>query len=70
MVHYQPTLFGNVFYLDIFAALLIIHIIQLVRWNAWSFSFCMFSGLALEVVGYLGRVQMHYDPFASNPFLV
>ncbi|TGO82808.1 hypothetical protein BPOR_0754g00030 [Botrytis porri] len=70
MVHYQPTLFGNVFYLGIFAALLIIHIIQLCRWKAWSFSCCMFTGLVLEIIGYLGRVQMHYDPFASDPFLI
>ncbi|KAF5877700.1 putative rta1 domain protein [Botrytis fragariae] len=70
MVHYQPTLFGNVFYLGIFAALLMIHIIQLWRWKAWSFSCCILLGLVLGVVGYFGRVQMHYDPFASNPFLI
>ncbi|KAF7959728.1 hypothetical protein EAE96_001338 [Botrytis aclada] len=70
MVHYQPTLFGNVFYLGIFAALLIIHIIQLWRWKAWSFSCCMLTGLVFEIIGYLGRVQIHYDPFASNPFLI
>lgn len=69
MVHYQPTLFGSVFYLVIFAALLIIYVIQLRHWNAWSFSYCMLSGLALELVGYLGRIQMHCDPFAPNPFL-
>ncbi|KAF7927395.1 uncharacterized protein EAE97_010070 [Botrytis byssoidea] len=63
MVHYHPTLFGNVFYLGIFAALLIIHIMQLWRWKAWSFSCCMLTGLVLEIIGYLGRIQMHYDPY-------
>ncbi|TEY31807.1 hypothetical protein BOTCAL_0775g00010 [Botryotinia calthae] len=70
MVYYQPTLFENVFYLSIFAALLIIHIIQLWRWSAWSFSCYMLTGLVLEITGYLGRNQIHYDPFASNPFLI
>lgn len=30
----------------------------------------MFGGLVLEVVGYVGRVQMHDDPFSSDPFLM
>ncbi|KAK6593337.1 rta1 domain-containing protein [Botrytis cinerea] len=69
MVHYQPTLFGNVFYLSIFAALLIMHIIQLWRWSAWSFSCCMLTGLILEITGYLDRIKMHYDPFCFESIL-
>ncbi|KAG4026983.1 hypothetical protein MFRU_034g00430 [Monilinia fructicola] len=77
MVHYRPSLFGNVFYLGIFAALLIIHIIQLWCWKAWSFSWCMISGLVLEVLGYLvfftasiymtySRIILHYGPHLSR----
>ncbi|ELR05505.1 hypothetical protein GMDG_07427 [Pseudogymnoascus destructans 20631-21] len=29
----------------------------------------MLGGLLLDIVGYVGRVQMHYNPFTFNPFL-
>lgn len=30
----------------------------------------MLGGLLLEIVGYVGRVQMHFNPFLANPFLI
>ena len=32
--------------------------------------FGMCAGLVLEVVGYAGRILMHYDPFSNNNFLL
>ncbi|KAK9341982.1 RTA-like protein [Lipomyces starkeyi] len=28
----------------------------------------MFGGLVLEILGYVGRIQMHFNPFTRNPF--
>jgi len=30
----------------------------------------MMFGLVLEVIGYVGRLQMHSDPFNMDPFLM
>jgi hypothetical protein len=69
-VHYDPTLIGNALFLAIFGLLLFVQALQLHRYRTWSFSCAMMSGLVLEIVGYLGRVQMHFNPFDPNPFLM
>lgn len=69
-VHYDPSLFGNTFYLTIFGAILVIQAIQAYKYKTWSYSFSIMSGLVLEVVGYVGRIQMHFNPFDANPFLM
>ncbi|KAG0650416.1 Efflux pump himE [Hyphodiscus hymeniophilus] len=69
-VNYDPSLAGNALYLAIFGLILLIQALQLVKYRTWSFSCAMMSGLLLEMVGYVGRVQMHFIPFDSNPFLI
>jgi hypothetical protein len=69
-VHYDPSLGGNAFFLAVFALILLIQVGQCIKYRTWSFSGSMFGGLVLEIVGYLGRVQMHFNPFLSNPFLM
>jgi hypothetical protein len=69
-IDYDPTLGGNALYLSIFSLLFIIQTLQLWKYKTWSFSLSMMSGLVLEVVGYVGRVMMHFNPFEPNPFLM
>jgi hypothetical protein len=69
-VNYDPSLAGNALFLAIFALLLVIQAFQTFRYRTWSFSCAMMSGLVLEIIGYLGRVQMHFNPFDANPFLM
>ena len=69
-VTYDPSLGGNAFYLALFALILIIQIGFGFKWRTWAFTGPMFGGLVLEVIGYAARVQMHYNPFKSNPFLM
>ncbi|KAE8454596.1 hypothetical protein EG329_000219 [Mollisiaceae sp. DMI_Dod_QoI] len=69
-VHYDPSLWGNTFYLTYFAAILLIQAVQAWQYKTWSFSIAVVSGLVLEVVGYGARIQMHYNPFDANPFLI
>ncbi|CZR62987.1 related to RTA1 domain protein [Phialocephala subalpina] len=70
IVHYDPSLFANTFYLTYFGVILIVQVLQTWRFRAWSFSIPVMSGLILEIVGYAGRIQMHYNPFDPNPFLI
>lgn len=66
---YVPTLAGNATYLAIFALLLPIQVFLGVRYRTWGFLLGMFGGIALEIVGYAGRIQLHFNPFPFDPFL-
>jgi hypothetical protein len=67
---YLPTFEGNVLYAAIFIILLVIHLWYGIRRRTWGFMVGMFGGLLLEAIGYTGRVQMHYNPFKENNFLM
>ncbi|OCL03471.1 putative RTA1 domain protein [Glonium stellatum] len=70
--HYQylPSLAGNALYVGIFGLLLAFQIIFGWRARTWGFLGGMFGGLVLEVIGYIGRIQMHSNPFIDGPFLM
>lgn len=69
-VHYDPSLVGNAFFLTFFGALLLIQLIQAWNYKTWTFSISVMSGLVFEVVGYVGRIQMHFNPFDPNHLLM
>jgi len=70
--HYQyiPSLAGNALYVAIFALLLILQIFFSIRFRTWGFLAGTVGGMILEILGYVGRVQMHFNPFIKNPFLM
>lgn len=67
---YIPSLAGNAFFIALFALLLLLQIGLSIRYRTWGFLVGMIGGLVLEVLGYVGRVQMHFNPFIKNPFLM
>ncbi|KAK8912577.1 Sphingoid long-chain base transporter RSB1 [Metarhizium anisopliae] len=69
-VQYQPSESGNLAYLIIFAVLLLAQSVLGIIYRTWGFSIAMVLGLVLEVIGYVGRLQMHNDPFKMDPFLI
>ncbi|KAI4178746.1 MAG: hypothetical protein L6R41_008235, partial [Letrouitia leprolyta] len=68
-VDYIPSLAGNIVYLSLFSVILLLQALFGIKWRTWSFFGAMFGGLVLEVIGYVARVQMHDNVFASDPFL-
>ncbi|KFY72777.1 hypothetical protein V499_07112 [Pseudogymnoascus sp. VKM F-103] len=66
---YIPNLAGNIIFLAIFGVLIVPQIFFGVKYKTWGYMAGMLGGLLLEIVGYVGRVQMHYNPFTFNPFL-
>ncbi|KAL0258566.1 phospholipid-translocating ATPase rsb1 [Diplodia seriata] len=66
---YIPTLAGNATYLAIFAVLVPFQLFFGIRYRTWGFLVGMIGGLALEIIGYVGRVQLHFNPFPFDPFL-
>jgi hypothetical protein len=67
---YAPNLAGNVLYLAIFSFCLLFNLIVGVWSRTWGYMVAMSIGCLLEVLGYVGRVQMHYNPFPQNPFFL
>ncbi|OCL07362.1 RTA1-domain-containing protein [Glonium stellatum] len=67
---YDPTLTGNALFLGIFSLCLALQLIAGIYYRTWGYLVGMFCGLILEMVGYVGRVQMHFNPFLSNPFMM
>lgn len=68
-IQYQPHMAGNIFYLALFAIMLIGQIGTGIVFRSWSFMGPMVAGLILEVIGYLGRILLHDNPFSFNAFL-
>jgi len=69
-LQYVPSLAANALFLSLFAVMLGAQIILGIKYQTWGFLGGMFGGLVLEILGYVGRVQMHYNPFTDNPFLM
>ncbi|KAJ5216412.1 RTA1-domain-containing protein [Penicillium cinerascens] len=68
-VYYVPSLPGNAFYLALFAILLVAQLGLGIRYRTWGYLAGLVGGLVLEIIGYAGRLQMHYNPFRFNPYL-
>lgn len=68
-ITYAPSFGGNVAYAVILGLLMAAQLGLGVRYKTWGFMAGMIGGLGLEVVGYAGRVGLHYNPFKFNPFL-
>lgn len=69
-VSYVPSLAANALYLALFSLLLVIQVFLGIRDRTWGFMVGLVGGLVLEIIGYVARVQLHYNPFLSNPFLM
>ena len=69
-VQYVPSLAGNALYLSIFGLALVIQIGLGYYYRTWGYLAAMFDGIVLEILGYVARVQMHYNPFSRSPFLM
>lgn len=70
-VNYVPNLGGNALYAAIFGLAMTAQISLTIKHRGtWGYGVAMFGGLILEIIGYVARIQMHANPFKSNPFLM
>lgn len=67
---YLPNVAANATFLAIFALLMVVHIAQGIRCKTWTYMGCIVAGCALELVGYVGRILLHDNPFDFNAFLI
>jgi hypothetical protein len=69
-IAYIPNIGGNVVYMLCFLVLLAVQLFFGIRYKTWKFLASMMLGLLLEVIGYIGRIMLHNNPFIMNNFLV
>lgn len=67
---YVPSNSGNMAYLIIFAIILLAQLILGPLYKTWGFFTGIFCGIALEVVGYGGRLGLHSNVFSFNYFVM
>ena len=67
---YLPSVGGNAFYAVVFALLVPVQLYFGLRYRTWGFTVGLLGGLALEIVGYIGRILVHSKPFEQGPFLM
>ncbi len=70
ILQYQPSIPGNGVIIGAFALAMFIHIFQGFRWRSWDFMICMIIGCLDEIIGYVGRILLHSNPFSFNGFLI
>ena len=67
-LEYIPSLAGNMLYLSIFTLCLICQLVFGIHYRTWGYMLGMLGGLVLEILGYIARVQLHYDAFSEHKF--
>ncbi|TVY85253.1 Sphingoid long-chain base transporter RSB1 [Lachnellula suecica] len=67
---YIPTLPGNAIYAAIFGIAIFAQLFLGIKHKTWGYMVAMIFGLLLEVIGYVGRVLLHNNPFENNYFLI
>jgi hypothetical protein len=67
---YVPVLGGNAFYAALFALVAIAQLGLGIKYKTWGFMTAAVLGNITEIIGYIGRIMMHNNIFAKNPFLI
>jgi RTA1 like protein len=67
---YRPSLPANACFLTFFALTGALHIVQGIVTKKRAFWIAVALGCVAEVVGYVGRIMSHSDPFGQNGFLI
>ncbi|KAI0482188.1 RTA1 like protein-domain-containing protein [Xylariaceae sp. FL0804] len=67
---YQPSLAGNAVLLALFAALVPVSLWLGIKYKSPVFGTASATGLALEIVGYIGRILLHSNSDGRGGFIV
>lgn len=68
-VRYDPSLPGNAVYLGAMIVLAMLHTFLGIRYRTWGFLAGVSLGLLLEIIGYLGRIGLHFNDFSFTYFV-
>ncbi|KAK9234062.1 RTA1 domain-containing protein [Lipomyces kononenkoae] len=65
---YYPSLVANVFFAAAFGFYMVLNIAFAVRYRTVSYGIALILGCMTEVVGYIGRIMMHHNPWSQAGF--
>jgi len=69
-VDYLPSLLGNALFAAIFGICFVAQLYLGVKYRTWGFMTATTLGMLTEIIGYIGRIMMHNNPFSKNNFLI
>lgn len=67
---YRPSLPANITLLALFGIIGFVHTYLAFRWRNWGFMVGMQLGCLAEIIGYVGRIMLYYDPFSWPGFMI
>ena len=67
---YVPTLAGNALFLALFVCGMLAQIGLGIKYRTWGYLVAMIGGIALELIGYIGRIMLHNDILDNNDFII
>ncbi|KAL1857972.1 hypothetical protein Plec18167_001623 [Paecilomyces lecythidis] len=67
---YAPNLGANVFFAVVFGLCTLVTFVVGVSRKTWTFAFAVTAGFAMETIGYIGRIILHYNAWSSNGFKI
>ncbi|KAL7623312.1 hypothetical protein AAE478_006993 [Parahypoxylon ruwenzoriense] len=67
---YEPSLAGNAVFLTLFAVLIPLTLGLGIKYKSSIFATTIATGLALEVLGYIGRVLLHHNPHDRSDLIL
>lgn len=65
---YYPSLPANAFFLALFAICLAFNLFFGTRYKTWTYMLAMGLGCLAQVIGYVGRILLHNNPFGQVGF--
>jgi hypothetical protein len=63
---YYPNLGANAFFAAIFGVCLLVQLVLGIKYRTWTYMVALGFGCLGEVIGYVGRLMMHNNPYAEN----
>lgn len=69
-IDYRPSLPGNALFAALFAICFIAQFILGIKYRTWGFMVATTLGMLTEIIGYIGRIMMHNNPFGKDNFLI
>ncbi|KAH7200149.1 RTA1 like protein-domain-containing protein [Fusarium oxysporum] len=70
ILRYQPNVPANAIFIGVFGLSMALHIFQGIKMKTWGFMASMMAGCILEIIGYVGRLIIHDNPFDFIGFLL
>jgi hypothetical protein len=67
---YRPSLAANITFIVLYGLAMGVHIALGIRWRQWFYMSFMMLGCIFEIIGYIGRIILHNNPFNFGGFMI